>query len=593
MNTRWGLGRTALTTALTAGMALTALPARADEQTVKLIQLLIQKGILTSGQAGELLRETGAPGSKPRRGHAGAPAASSPAAPATASATEAEASAKPGEVRVTYVPQFIRKQIADDVRAQVLTETKEEGWAVPGVVPDWNRRVRLFGDFRARYESDSFGKNNYNNFVNYSAINAGSPFDANALAQGTGPYPPFLDTTQGRNRFRLRARIGAFADLADNVQAVIRVGTGDPNGPVATNATLGENGAFSKYAVYLDRAYVAFDPDEHTTIRAGRSSNPFDTTDIIFYNDLGFDGVSAHYEHKIVPSLNTIFTAGAFPLFNTDFAFSTDNPNKFASTDSYLFAVQGGADWRFRPDVAAHLNVGFFDFTGVQGGVSSPCTQLPPTSSPTFACNTDDTRYLNGQFGNTVYAIRNIPQTPSSTGAVPPDPQFYGLASRFAVLEVHPRFVIDTYAPYQIQLEGDYVKNLAFNRQAILDHGPSNEVVGPANNFGSGPKGQLGPYQGGDTGYLVKLAFGYPALKHTWDWSVYAEYKYVASDATIDSLNDAEFHLGGTNARGYILQGAVGVAENTNVSLRWLSSEVVSGPRDDNDVILLDLNASF
>jgi hypothetical protein len=41
------------------------------------------------------------------------------------------------------------------------------------------------------------------------------------------------------------------------------------------------------------------------------------------------------------------------------------------------------------------------------------------------------------------------------------------------------------------------------------------------------------------------------------------------------------------------LQGVIGVANHTNVSLRWLSSQVVSGPQDGNDVVLLDLNTSF
>ena len=551
---------------------------------MKLIQLLIQKGILTSGQAGELLRETGS--AKPRHGRAAA-------APAAGAEADAEPPpVKNGGIRVTYVPQFIRKQIADEVRAQVLTENKAEDAGFPTTLPEWTSRIRVFGDLRTRYEADLFNKGNYNEFVNFSAINGGSPFDSNA-----GPYPPFLDSTQDRNRFRLRARFGVEAKLADDVQATIRVGTGDPNGPVATNATLGENGAFSKYAIYLDRAFVAFEPDEHTTIRAGRSSNPFSTTDILFYNDLGFDGVSAQYEHRISPTVDAVFTGGAFPLFNTELAFSSTDPNKYPSTDSYLLAIQGGGDWHVRHDLTAFLNVGFFDFLGVQGGVSDPCTVQPGSTaaSAIYACNTDDTRYLNGQFGNTLYPIRNLVPGPLSVAPNLPNPQYYGLASRFAVLDVHPRFEIDTYAPYDVQIEGDYIKNLAFNRTAIINHGAPGQPVGPINNLGSSTAngGQSGPYVGGDTGYMVKLAVGYPKVDDKWQWSVSAAYKYIASDATLDSLDDAEFHLGGTNARGYVLQGVVGVAPNTNVSLRWLSSQVVSGPPDGIDVVLLDLNASF
>jgi hypothetical protein len=574
---RW-LGHTALTTTLALGCALAAAPARADEQTVKLIQLLIQKGILTNSQAGELLKET-AP-ARPRHPKS---------APVPLQADQQAAPAeKQGEIRVTYVPQFVRKQIADEVRAQVMTEAQQEGWAAPDALPEWTKRVRVYGDLRARYEADRFNNGNYNQFVNFASINGGSPFDLQGYANGTSASPPFLNTTQDRDRFRLRARFGAEAQLSDDVTANIRVGTGDPNGPVATNATLGENGAFSKYAVYLDRAYVAFQPTESFGIEAGRTSNPFTTTDILFYRDLGFDGISAHFQHAVVPGVNASLTGGAFPLFNTDFAFSTDDDQKFASTDSYLFAVQAGADWAIKRDLIARLSVAFFDFTGVQGGVSAPCTEQPGAQ---YYCSTDDTRYLNGQFGNTVYAIRNI--VPATSGTVI-NPQYFGLASRFAVLEVHPRFEIDTYAPIDILLEADYIKNLAFDRDAILRHGPLYGPTGPLNNLGSTSTGAgTGPYQGGDTGYMAKITVGHAQVRKLWDWSASAAYKYIASDATLDALDDAEFHLGGTNARGYQLEGDLGIADNTYLSLRWLSAQVVSGPPDGNDVVLFDLNASF
>jgi hypothetical protein len=567
--------------AITAGLAMSAAPAHADEQTVKLIQILIAKGILTKAQAGDLIRETGGASPHGKRGSA--------AATGAAADTEAPpAPAKKGEIRVTYVPQFVRKQIADEVRAQVMGQVQTEGWAEPNALPEWTKRVRVFGEIRARYESDVFNRGNYPYFYNLSSINNGNPFDIESYANGTGANPPYLNTTENRTRFRLRARFGAESDLSPSVTANIRIGTGDPNGPVATNATLGQNGAFSKYAIYLDRAYVAFHPYDSILLEAGRTANPFSTSDILFYSDLGFDGVSARVQHDIVPGLKASITGGAFPLFNTDFAFSTNDPQKFASTDSYLFAGQAAASWKMTHDLTARLAVGFFDFTGVQGAVSNPCVEQPGS---VYYCNTDDTRYLNGQFGNTLYAIRNI--VPNGT-TTPINPQYFGLASRFAVLEVHPQFDIDTYAPINVHLEADFIKNMAFNRAAIIAHGPANGPIGPQNNYGSTATGVgTGPYQGGDTGYMVKLAVGNTSVKHLWDWNLSAAYKYIASDATLDSLDDAEFHLGGTNARGYVLQGVLGVADNTNVSLRWLSSQVVSGPPDGNDVVLLDLNASF
>jgi hypothetical protein len=218
--TRW-LTCTALTGGL--ALALMAPPAQADEQTVKLIQLLIQKGILSSGQAKDLLRETGTPAP---RGHA---------KPAPAPLAEEEAPPPPtsGQIRVTYVPQFIRKQIADEVRSQVMDQAQTEGWAAPDALPEWTKRIKIFGDVRVRAEDDMFDGNNYNQFVNFNSINNGSPFDANSYVNGTGSQanPPFLNTTEDRERFRLRARFGVQADIDDGVQAVIRVGTGQDDRP--------------------------------------------------------------------------------------------------------------------------------------------------------------------------------------------------------------------------------------------------------------------------------------------------------------------------------------------------------------------------
>ncbi len=60
-----------------------------------------------------------------------------------------------------------------------------------------------------------------------------------------------------------------------------------------------------------------------------------------------------------------------------------------------------------------------------------------------------------------------------------------------------------------------------------------------------------------------------------------------------NSINDADFHLGGTNAKGYILTGSLGVARDTYLSLRYFSSQVISGPPDGNQVLQLDLLSSF
>jgi hypothetical protein len=587
------LSGTALSATLAAGLGLGALllpaDARADEQTVKLIQLLIQKGILSSGQAKDLLRET-APAGAHVRAHAGSGAG---AAQVEGLVPESEAPATSGQIRVTYVPQFVRKQIADEVRAQVMDQAQQEGWAQPDSLPEWTKRFRLYGDLRVRYEGDFFDNGNSNQFVNFNSINNGSPFDANNYGSPSSSQanPPFLNTTENRDRFRLRARIGFEADIDNWVTANIRIGTGQDDGPVSPNQTLGTgnsalgaSGDFAKPSLWLDRGYFKLTPLPNLEIYAGRENNPFLPSDLMFYPELGFDGFAAKYEHSVLPGVTLFGTAGAFPLFNTAFDFSTNSDVKYSSTDAYLTAFQAGARWDITPQYRATLGVGIFDFLGVQGSVSAPCTIQ---SAGQFYCNTDSTKAPFVQFGNTLYAIRDIIPATGST-LTSPNPQYYGLASRFNVLDVHPRFDILTWHPIDVAIEGEFIKNLAYNRDEILTHGPTNGPVGPVNNLGSG-----GYYQGGDTGYMVKVALGQLEIQKAWDWNAFVSYRYLESDATLDAIADADFHLGGTNARGYLTGVSVGIARNTWVQLRYMSSQVISGPPFGVSQVYVDLNSRF
>jgi hypothetical protein len=570
---------------LLACTALTfAAPAHADEQTVKLIQLLIQKGILSPGQAKDLLRETGTPS----HGHAktvAPPQAAEEAPPATS-----------GQIRVTYVPQFIRKQIADEVRSQVMDQAQTEGWAAPDALPEWTKRIKIFGDLRVRAEDDGFDSNNYNKFINFNSVNNGSGFDANEYLNGNATNPPFLNTTEDRERFRLRARFGVDAQIDDWVEGIIRVGTGQDDGPVSPNQTLGtaitadgSSGDFSKPALWLDQGYLKFTPLPELTVVAGRAPSQFLPSDLMFYPELQFDGFAAKGSESF-GNVTVFGTVGAFPLFNTAFDFSTNSDVKYSSTNSYLTALQGGVAWQVRPNIKATLGVGIFDFLGVQGAVSNPCNEQPGSTATSgiFYCNTDDTRTPYEQFGNTLYAIRNIIPQPEPTGTLPPNPQYYGLASRFNVLDIHPRVDITTYHPIDVAIEGQFIKNLAYNYNEILDHGPSQGPIGPQNNIGSN-----GHYQGGDTGYMVKATLGDLQIHKLWDWNIFATYRYLETDATLDAIADSDFHYGGTNAQGYILGGSIGIARNTWFQLRYFSAEAISGPHYGTQQVYLDLNSSF
>ena len=93
--------------------------------------------------------------------------------------------------------------------------------------------------------------------------------------------------------------------------------------------------------------------------------------------------------------------------------------------------------------------------------------------------------------------------------------------------------------------------------------------------------------------YYVRLDVGRPEIRHFSDWNVLFSYRYIERDAVLDAFNDPIFHAGGTDAKGWVLGAQYGLADNTWVDLRWLSSNSLSGPPLAIDTINLDMNARF
>ena len=61
----------------------------------------------------------------------------------------------------------------------------------------------------------------------------------------------------------------------------------------------------------------------------------------------------------------------------------------------------------------------------------------------------------------------------------------------------------------------------------------------------------------------------------------------------MDAFYESDFHLGGTNAKGWIVGGDVGVAKNVWLSAKWLTTNEISGPPFAIDVFQFNINARF
>lgn len=552
--------------------AAAARPAAPSQSVViNLIRLLVQEGVLTQDKANALIRQAEDEAATAARGQVAVNQA-----PATGAKVAAGGAQAPQSIRVPYIPEIVRKQIRDEVKQEVLQEAKAENWAAPDQFPDWVKSVRISGDFRLRNEWDVFDKRNSPFFVNYSTMNAGSPFDLNN--QTAAPLP-LLDTTADRQRLRERFRLGIGAQIDDEWAAGVRLATGNTNNPVSTNQTLGTSLANDSFN--LDRAFIRYQPTSWITAWAGRFPDPWFATDLVWDDDVNFDGVAVQLAQSIGEQVKPFLTFGAFPISNTPFNFPDNTNDKASSRDSWLYAAQAGTDWRPDPDYDVKVGLAYYYFNNIDGKESSPC----PATTSAIPCDTDETRPGFIQQGNTLFALRNLINTTGVTN--PTQFQYYGLASKFHELNLTARFDYAAFDPVHVIFDLDFVKNLGFDRAAIA-------AKAPVNNSGPSPDGtNSGPWDGGNSAFMARVTFGYPVLRERWAWNLNVGYKYIESDAVVDAFTDSDFHLGGTNAKGYFVGGGLGVAHDIDLSAHWYSAREVTGPAYSVDVIQVDLNGRF
>jgi hypothetical protein len=475
-----------------------------------------------------------------------------------------------GDVRVIYVPESEKEQMREDIQRQVLNTVKSEKWADPDAYPDWIRRISFFGDLRVRSELDQFDDTNSPFFINYQAINSGAPYDVNSTNQ---LLPPLLNTTKDRNMLRARARLGLTAEISDTLTGAFSFATGNTINPVSTNQTLGAD--FNKLTFVIDRAYLDYRPAQDWSFWLGRMPNPWLSNELVWDADLSFDGLAARYRHA-GRTLSPFVTIGAFPVENTAFDFPSTDFAKESSRDKWLFSAQLGASWRMTQQVEATGGIAYYYFDKLQGEASRP---LCPAFVNSISCDSDLSRPAFIQKGNTLFALRDLAADPSNPNG--PQFQYFGLASPFRLLDVATQLDIALNGPMRLKIDAEYVINLGYDRDDVRSRSP-------VNNFDANDN-----FEGGSNGFLGQLTFGYPTIRELGQWNVIAGYRYLESDAAVDAFTDSDFHLGGTNAKGFFLGGNLGFTRNAEIGFRWLSATEVSGAPLAVDVVQLDINARF
>lgn len=568
---------------MAAGSANAQAPVPAESAMVKLIRGLIQTGALKKDVGEALLAQAQTEAMVQQNAQRQVVA---PAVVGTA-ALRPEA----GDVRVPYISQAVREQIRDEVKGQVMAQAKSEGWAAPNETPEWSKRIRIEGDMRLRQESRYYSQGNNDITIDWAGINNGSPYDVNPNT--TAALPPQLNTRQDRkNLWRARARIGVLADISESTTAGVRLATGSDDSPVSTTQTLG--GGLEKKNIWLDQAWIANKPTDWLKITGGRFGNPFVSSDMLFSNDLNFDGVAAQFDKKLSNENVSVFgTVGVIPL-----EYSSDNSpreggDKMNSETKWLIGAQIGANWKLSATDRLRGAAALYSFQNISGKVSDPCKLWDGSSS----CSTDWSRPAFMQKGNTLMLLRNHVLNPAAEGpgnAVGPQytqlPQYAGLASEFQLLDLNARWDTKVFGNYSLRLDANYIRNLAYDEEKIFARAAGSTIV---NNFNGSGGNTRADFESGGNAFMMQATLGDPSPNVRGAWNMSLGYKYIEADAMPDGYNDSSFHLGGTNARGYTMGGSYAFDKNTWLTARWLSSKEVSGPPLAIDVLQLELNTRF
>jgi len=533
--------------------------------TTNLINLLVKQGVLSSENAKQMIQQA--------------------ELDAVKQVEKAAAADKvdPDVVRVPYVPEFVRDQIRQQVRADlredvvsdVLQEAKTKQWGVPNALPEWTQRFKLYGDMRLRYE--------HNHFAEFNAVNpaTSTPTSVNNYLAvnnngGFGSADGLKNINQDRDRFRSRFRLGLKAKVTQGLEANVRLATGNINSPVSTNQTLGNSG--EKFEFSVDRAFLKYeglDSDAYNwlTLQGGRIANPFKTTNLIFDQDLSFEGFASTVRYNLAgsdslydqedQSASLYMTLGAFPLEEFE----------LSAKDKWMVGGQIGTDWEFTNQDKVSFGVAFYKYLNTEARPGE-------TGKANHSCRTDDAdrdaslpEFMQG--GNSMMAVCYDDFNNKN------NPQKFGLASEFEIFNITASYDLAMFAPIHVKLTGDYAKNFGYDKEDIQQRADNGVIY---NN--SDIEERTDAWQ-------VRLDFGWPNATLPGRWNAYTAYKYIESDAMLDAFADSNFHLGGTNAKGWIIGANYGVMDDAWLSARWLSTDQIEGPKVGIDVLLFDFNAEF
>ena len=552
--------------------------------TTSLIDVFVQQGLLDKQKAETLMK---AAKNKAAQDSTQAQSTASELTPSE-QGTSDDNGKHPKRIRVTYVPDFVKEEIRQEVIAglqdkvvnQVKADAKQEKWGIPAALPAWLDRVKFTADARLRVQDDFFGSANQTAYLDYLAINHEGGIQA---AQNKNQQ--YLNTTKDRLRLRERFRVGFEAQATDAIKAGFRLSTTNQFSPVSSNQTLGNTG--ETFDVAIDRAFVQYDfiddkKNDWFSVYGGRIANPWVSTEMLYSPDLSFEGFAGNFRWHMnqnntvvknyrAPESNSRFGIQMGPqtpdsVFMTLGLFPIQEIN-FSTSDKWLFGGQIGADWLVHNDSRLKVAAAYYDYENIRAQANANDSFRYDWTAPQFI-----------QKGNTMVPINvnnGVTNRCTNAQSLPGQGCLFGLASDFKIFNATALYDFADFAPVHALVSLDYALNLGYDAARIAREFPGF----PSANI----KDKTNAFQ-------IRFDIGHQEIRYFKDWSAIFAYRYIQRDAILDAFTDTIFHQGGTDAKGWMIGGNYGLAKNTSLMFRWFSTEAIDGPPLDIDTATLDLN---
>lgn len=231
---------------------------------------------------------------------------------------------------------------AEDLQNESKQESKKSSFQAARM-PDWVTSVRLYGDFRGRFE-----ENNAEN-----------------------------DAYVDRNRYRYRARLGLAVTMLDNFEVGLRLASGNPvtnpggtlvgGSPITANQDL--NSLESRKFIWIDAAYAKWTAIKNDTWTLsgtiGKFDNPFLLSNMIWDYDINPEGAALQTAYNLNAKHALKGNAGIFVLDELNQGYPSGNtlpPDVKASPshDPYVYGAQALLESKWTPDFDTSVGITAF-----------------------------------------------------------------------------------------------------------------------------------------------------------------------------------------------------------------------------------------